>query len=277
MTHPQINLKLDETDLKTIGDFGQQWTRFPENTGWHSSVECLRDHLGPLMSVEEFKGARIADIGSGSGRIVSMLLEAGAANVTAIEPSESFRVLERAFMTERDRVTLINDVGEAVESVRNLDFVISFGVLHHILDPRAVVGAAYQALRPGGKIIVWLYGYEGNELYLGTFGRLRRITKRLPDAVLSVIAASLNVGLDAYIPLCRRFRMPMRDYMLNHFMKLDRRTRKVTVFDQLNPAYAKYYREPGARALIADAGFQNVRLYHRHGYSWTVIGTKPIE
>ena len=98
---------------------------------------------------------------------------------------------------------------------------------------------------------------------------------RIP--VLSGIASIFNVGLDFYIPLCHTFPLPMRDYMLNHLGKVDRKMRKVTIFDQLNPAYAKYYREAEARSLLADAGFDDVRLYHRHGYSWTVIGTKPGE
>ena len=67
----------------------------------------------------------------------------------------------------------------------------------------------------------------------------------------------------------------MRAYMLNHVARLDRDVRKLTIFDQLNPAYAKYFREDEARALVADAGFEDVQLYHRHGYSWTVRGTKP--
>jgi len=114
----------------------------------------------------------------------------------------------------------------------------------------------------------------GNEVYLRVLGALRTVTKRLPDGVLSGLASLLNLVLDAYIPLCRAFPLPMRAYMLNHLGRLDRRMRKLTVFDQLNPRHAKYYREAEARALVADAGFEDVRTYHRHGYSWTVIGSK---
>jgi len=46
-------------------------------------------------------------------------------------------------------------------------------------------------------------------------------------------------------------------------------------FDQLNPAEARYYRRAQAMELLEAAGFQDVQLFHRHGYSWTVIGTKP--
>ena len=27
--------------------------------------------------------------------------------------------------------------------------------------------------------------------------------------------------------------------------------------------------------LLEGGGFVNVQIHHRHGYSWTVIGTKP--
>lgn len=264
-----------EIDQRTIDDFGKQWVRFPENVGWLASVECLNDHFGPLMSVDELEGRVIADIGSGSGRVVNMLLDAGVARVAAIEPSDAFFVMRENVAARADRVDLIHETGEAVGRLKDLDYVISLGVLHHIVDPSPIVAAARQALKPGGRIIVWLYGREGNGLYLSVFGTFRAVTTRMPDWALSGLSGFLNVCLDIYILLCRWLPLPMRDYMLNHLGKLDRRIRKVTVFDQLNPAYAKYYREDEARALIADSGFEDVRLYHRHGYSWTVMGTKP--
>ncbi len=261
-------------DEKTIDDFGKQWTRFPANFGWLASQECFADHFGPLLSTEDLIGSYVADIGSGSGRIVQMLVSAGAGRVVAIEPSESFAILEGLFGESGGIVQLVKDGGEAVERFPNLDFVISFGVLHHIVDPSPVMRAAYKALRPGGTVVIWLYGREGNELYIRASGALRTVTKRLPDYMLSGIASLLNAALDIYIPLCRYLALPMRHYMLNHLGKVDRKMRRVTIFDQLNPAYAKYYREAEARELLEGAGFSNVRIYHRHGYSWTVIGSK---
>jgi hypothetical protein len=51
--------------------------------------------------------------------------------------------------------------------------------------------------------------------------------------------------------------------------------RRVVIYDQLNPAYAKYYTRAEAFAALADHGFADVRIHHRHGISWTVVGTKP--
>src|SRR5947207_2354683 len=107
-------MSFTSTDRQTIQDFGKQWTRFPENFGWLASQECFRDHFGPLLSTDELKGAYVADIGSGSGRIVQMLLSAGAAHVIAIEPSESFAILEQLFGENGDSVQLVKDTGDAV-------------------------------------------------------------------------------------------------------------------------------------------------------------------
>ncbi len=51
--------------------------------------------------------------------------------------------------------------------------------------------------------------------------------------------------------------------------------RRLVIYDQLNPAYAKYYTRAEARALLEQAGFVDVQLYHRHSYSWSVVGTRP--
>jgi hypothetical protein len=51
--------------------------------------------------------------------------------------------------------------------------------------------------------------------------------------------------------------------------------RRLIMYDQLNPAYAKYYTRSEAENLLLNGGFINVRVHHHHGYSWTVIGTKP--
>jgi SAM-dependent methyltransferase len=165
--------------------------------------------------------------------------------------------------------------GEGIPQDRNFDYVFSIGVLHHIPDPAPVVRAAFGALRPGGKMLIWLYGREGNEGYLWWVLPLRQITRRLPDPLLAAFCRVLNLLLTPYIWLCRFLPLPMRTYMRAHLAKLSWEARCLTLFDQLNPAEARYYRENEARDLLEKAGFQDVRLYRRHGYSWTVIGTRP--
>ena len=93
--------------------------------------------------------------------------------------------------------------------------------------------------------------------------------------MLSAVSEALTAAADLYGLLCRALKLPMRDYVLNVYAKLGRDKRKLVIYDQLNPAYSRYYAEKEARALLEQGGFINVRLHHRHGYSWTVMGERP--
>lgn len=259
---------------QTIADFGAQWLQYRENTGYYASIELFEDIVAPHLTRADVAGRQTADVGSGTGRIVAMLLAADAAKVTAIEPSRAFEVLSERFAGDR-RVVCHQVPGEEVSRFGPFDLVVTFGVLHHIPDPTPVVRAIYDSLQPGGRAFAWIYGREGNGLYLALATPLRAVTKRLPDPLLRGLVRVLDVPLAAYIWLCHRLPLPMGAYMREHLGKLGTANRRLTIFDQLNPSYAKYYRRDEAEALFTAAGFTDVRLYHRHGYSWSIIGTKP--
>jgi len=258
----------------TIRDFGEQWTRYQENEGYYGSLALFQDIVGPLVQPEELRGARVADVGSGTGRIVNMLLDAGVASVIALEPSAAYDVLVKNTADRAQAIEYIRATGDQLPTDRALDLVFSIGVIHHIADPRPVLRAMHEALRPGGSAVVWVYGYEGNELYVRLVRVLRSITTWMPDAVLSGLAWVLCYALEPYVALARICRVPMGSYFVNHYARLPRKSKQVTLFDQLNPCVARYYREAEIRGLMEEAGFAEVRLYHRHGYSWTVRGTR---
>ena len=264
----------------TIADFGAQWTRFTRDDGFYASQELWRDIVGPLVPTDGFAGARVIDIGSGTGRIVNMLLDAGAAEVVAIEPSEAFSVLQANVAPRAARVRCHRLRGDQLDALppeaRGVDWVVSIGVLHHIPDPAPVVRAARAALRPGGRMLVWLYGREGNAAYLAWVLPLRRLTRRLPPWILEPLAWMLTPALSAYAWLCRRVpSLPLGGYLARVISPLGWQKRMLVIYDQLAPAWAEYYDETRARALVESAGFVDTRLHHRHGYSWTVIGTNP--
>ncbi len=261
---------------KTIEDFGEQWTAFRDNPGYYGSVELLSDLFGPLLATDKIKDARVADIGSGTGRIVNMLLDAGAAHVFAVEPSAAMYVLRENTATRAAQVTYVHGPGESLPEQLDLDVVVSIGVLHHIPDPEPVVRAAFRALKPGGCALVWLYGREGNEIYLHFAHPVRWVTTKLPHRILAILSMVLGWVLDGYICLCHYFPLPMRDYMRDVLAKFPRGVRRLTIYDQLNPTYSKYYSQAEATELLARSGFVSVGAYHRHGYSWSMIGWRPM-
>ncbi|MHA6298276.1 class I SAM-dependent methyltransferase [Devosia sp. CAU 1758] len=266
--------RIREKTEQTIADFGDQWSRYTDNDGFYASQEMFADIVGPLLPTEALAGARCAEVGAGSGRITLMLLRCGAAHVTAIEPSRAAEVLRLNIADFADKVTIEQERGDKF-AVGGLDYVVSIGVLHHIPDPGSTVQRMFQSLRPGGQALIWLYGREGNAAYLSVVEPLRWVTQKLPVQVNAGIAWLLYVPLAAYIRLCRWLPLPMHHYMRSVLAPLAKGDVHLVIVDQLNPAWAKYYREDEARELLAAAGFTDVTLYHRHGYSWTVRGTRP--
>ena len=259
---------------QTIKDFGDQWCRYSDNEGYYGSLELFSDILFPFLRPDDIKDCKVAEIGSGTGRVVNMLLEAGAKHVIAAEPSDAFEVL-RNNIKEAEKVTFLKITGDQLPPYGDLDYIFSIGVLHHIPDPNPVIEAAFRALRPGGQFLVWLYGKEGNRLYLSLIKPLRIITKHLPHFALAGLVWMIYHPLVIYIHLCRRFSLPLREYLLSIFENMPPEKRRLIIYDQLNPAYAKYYTKSEAEKLLFDGGFMNIRLHHRHEYSWTVMGTKP--
>ena len=266
-------MKMNKTSKQTITDFGKQWKKFPDNKGYYGSVDLFKDFCGTLISEEDVRGKSVLEIGSGTGRIVNMLIALGAKHVYAIEPSESYDVLISNTKLSRDKVTCYQVSGENLPSME-VDLAISFGVLHHIPEPKPVVDKVYEMLKKGGKLLIWIYGVEGNETYLSIFLPLRKLTSKLPDFLLDIIANGLNYSVGIYIGFCKVLDLPLKKYLLTVFNKLDWKSRKMVIFDQLNPEYAKYYTQIEAKDLLIKSGFKKVKSEHRHEYSWSIIGEK---
>jgi SAM-dependent methyltransferase len=264
-------------DDKTIQDFDRQWSRYHDNEGWFGSLALFSDIISPLMSTDDLKGKSVVDIGSGTGRIVGMLLEAGASHVYAVEPGPgAFERLKGnvASMARGRDVTPINKRGDEWTTAEPVDMVVSIGVIEFISDPSATVKRSYDALKPGGEIFFWLCSYEGNELYLKFIRPLRKFTTFLPHFFLLAIVQLLYCVLFTYRLLGQLLPLPLMRYLNIVWWPMSARKRRLVIYDQLNPTYLKYYKKHEALALLETAGFHSVEIHHRHGYSWSVKGKK---
>ncbi len=204
-----------------------------------------------------------------------MILDAGAEHVFAVEPAlGAFETLKANTRDDADRIAYLNIPGDEIPANLDLDVIISMGVVHHIPEPDPVMSAAYDALKPDGLCLLWLYGKEGNELYLSLVNPLRYVTTRIPHFLLTLLCHVLNAVLFVYILMCFVLPLPMRKYAKDVLWRLSHRKRHLVIYDQLNPAYAKYYTKDEAKDLFDRAGFKDIHLHHRHGYSWSVLGRK---
>ena len=266
----------DQIAKKTIRDFGEQWRLFRSNSGYYGNAELLRDIIFPFISLADIAGKSCAEIGAGTGRIPLMLVEAGAAHVTAVEPSDAYEVMLENTASVRDKITCLKISGENIPKV-GFDLVLAIGVIHHIPAPKPVLDAAWRSLKDGGRMIIWVYSHEGNEFYLKFAEGIRAITRRLPTKVNYALAAIIYGPAMLYAFLCSRFKwLPLSDYAVNVFLRFGAAERKAVILDQLNPEWTHYYRRHEVEQLLADSGFSQIQSHHRRNYSWTVTGQKVV-
>jgi ubiquinone/menaquinone biosynthesis C-methylase UbiE len=133
-----------------------QWTEFSDN----------HFHLWsplPEKEIDSIRGKTVLDAGCGSGRAARSMLLAGAAKVCAIDMGEGCvrNTRERnANFGERLEVRLASAL-EIPYPDGFFDLVHCDGVLHHTTGPRRGFSELCRVLKPGGKIIMAVYGKGG--------------------------------------------------------------------------------------------------------------------
>lgn len=111
----------------------------------------LEPEESPAMVVESIPvGARVLDVGCGTGSISVMLRDLRKADLLGIEPSA-----ERVEVARNRGLNVIHGLFTA-ESVKDLglfDVVVFADVLEHLSDPADAIAVARSVLKPGGLIV----------------------------------------------------------------------------------------------------------------------------
>jgi hypothetical protein len=127
-----------------------------------------------------------------------------------------------------------------------------------------------RAVKPGGRVLIWVYGREGNRWLVVLLDPLRRaLFSRLPVALvhhLSLYPAGL-------LWLALRLGLRPSDYfkLLARFSFAHLRS---IVFDQMLPRIAHYWPRQRVAEMMTQASLEDVRIAAVNDMSWSAIGTK---
>ena len=264
---------IDNKKKDSISDFGKQFKYHNNIDDYWGSQEILKDIVNPF-DLSLIKNKIICEMGVGSGRILKNLIKLSPKKIYAIEPSEAIEIAKKNNEDAEVEILFKKISGQMINFKNEIDYIFSIGVIHHIPDAEIVCKKIYESLKPKGKFVIWLYGKEGNELYLFIFNNLRKITKFMPDKFLNLFSIFLNFFLSIYIFFCRYLNLPLKNYMINVLKKCSFEKRKYIIFDQLNPSYSKYYTKQDVETLLTKSGFKKFEIFNRHQYSWTAIAEK---
>jgi SAM-dependent methyltransferase len=249
--------------------FGYSWDRYADLLPEHEE-QFLR---WTTLDRSFWKDARFIDGGCGIGRNSFWPMTYGARGGLAVDVDD--RTLSRArhnlapFTSLAIRKQSIYEIAEE----NAFDIAFSIGVVHHLSDPDAAVTRLVRAVKPGGLVLLWLYGRENNGWIIHMFNPLRRaLFSRLPLRVVHALSwpltaalwLALRIGLlpGAYYRLIRRF-------TFEHL--------RAIVFDHMIPRIARYYTRAEAEKLLARAGLTDIRTTWVNENSWSVLGRKRTE
>jgi SAM-dependent methyltransferase len=97
-------------------------------------------------------GAKVLEIGPGTGQATRQLLERGAAPLVALEPDPELA----AFLQERlgGRIEIRPTTLEAAELEDDFDLAVAASAFHWV-DEQVGLELIHDALRPGGSVALW--------------------------------------------------------------------------------------------------------------------------
>ena len=214
-----------------------------------------------IRDPQDLAGRRVLDIGCGSGRLTQNLARwAPQAIVVGGDRSDSAHLaFRRCNGTPNVRIAQF-DLHHAPFLDGTFDFIYADGVIPHVPDPEAALGALDRLLRPGGRMFAWIYPRT-----FSPYRALRDVLVRPSALPLGVQRAiEWTVGL----PLWAAFKMwePLRGPR--------RRSLREVVFmlhDNLAPEFQHRRSEAQLSDCLRRLGYTDVRAV---GPPTGLVGTK---
>ena len=277
----------DNVDPAVARGFGEEWSTFRQDED-HLSAQQRREifddyfRIFPWAMLPPGGGAGI-DVGCGTGRW-SMLVAPRVTHLHLLDASP------QALAVARENLFSAGNVSFHAASVAaiplpdaSLDFAYSLGVLHHVPDTQAAIGAIAAKLKPGAPFLVYLYYALDNRpawyrvlWRLSNFGRL--VISRLPHGlryiVSQVIAALVYWPLARLATLLSRLGRSPRGLPLAYYADKSFYVMRTDAYDRFCTRLEKRFTRPEIEAMLTRAGFVDIRFSDREPF-WCAVGIKP--
>ena len=255
-------------DLRGSPDrFGYEWNAYAEIVPeYEEQFRRWTVHLAP----QDWHGKSFLDVGCGMGRNSFWPMTYGACEGCAVDIDERSLEAARRNLARFPAVEVTRSSAYDLPFADRFDIAFAIGVIHHLEDPQRALQRMARAVKPGGRVLIWVYGREGNRWLVVMLDPLRRaLFSRMPIALihhLSLYPAAflwlaLKLGLrpSEYVKLISRFR-------LAHLRSI--------VFDQMLPRIAHYWPRDQVVELMREAGLEDIRIAAVNEMSWSAIGTR---
>jgi 2-polyprenyl-3-methyl-5-hydroxy-6-metoxy-1,4-benzoquinol methylase len=141
------------TSASSAERFGYEWDKYSEVLREHE--EQFRRWTTALQP-QEWRGLTFLDVGCGMGRNSYWPMRYGAAGGLAIDVDERSLSAARRTLARFPAVRVELRSAYAIGCRDEFDLVFSIGVIHHLEHPERALANMVEAVKPGGRILIWL-------------------------------------------------------------------------------------------------------------------------
>jgi SAM-dependent methyltransferase len=242
------------------------------------------------LNEESVRGKRVLDGGCGMGRYLRVAASLGAEIVVGMDLSGAV-LAARDLTRELPNVAVVQgDLLRTPFAPGSFDHIYSLGVLDHTPDPRAAFLSLARLLKPGGRIVIWVYPKERPALE-AVINVHRAISRRLPLPVLMRLSRWMApIGswkrrlMASQNRLVARFGVLVNLATIGVSMHPDPEVRVCDTLDWYAPKYLTRHTFEEVEGWFKEAGLtaiENVSLgkvfYHEgQGNGINVAGVRPL-
>lgn len=248
---------------------------------WHEQWSMLEDQERFLFEdwiapnrLEDLRGKDVLEGGCGGGQHTGFVAEV-ARSVTAVDLNTTDIAARKnarhANVTFRDADILTMDLGRA------FDVVFSIGVVHHTDDPDRAAATLGRHVKPGGRLILWVYADEGNFLAKNLVEPARKaFLTHLSRPRLLTLSRAITAAMYPTVHSLYRLPLPFLPYYeyFENFRRLSFERNTLNVFDKLNAPQVQFITRARVESWFPANEWQDVHISAYKGVSWRASGTR---
>jgi len=225
-------------------------------------------------TLNDFTDKNILECGCGGGQHTA-LIAPYARTVTSVDLN-TIPIAKRRNIGNNNVIFYEADIA-TMDLGTTFDFVISIGVVHHTDNPDKTIANLKRHVKPGGKIILWVYSEEGNILMKYIVEPFRKYFL-LNISRKTLLQLSRLITAIMYLPIYTVYLLPLKFlpyyHYFDNFRKLSFDRNVLNVFDKLNAPQVMFIYEDQAKSWLPNNEFDNVHISAYKNVSWRISGKK---